>query len=90
MASPESTHDLVIALLRQHVAPEREVTAASDLVADLGLDSVGIVEILGAVEERFAIHIADEALAEVARVGDLIRVVDAAGAAAAGPPRETV
>ena len=88
MAPPEATRDVVIDLLREHVGPEREVAEVSDLVADLDLDSVLIVEILGAIEERLGIRIADAALVEVATVRDLIRAVEAARSDQVAPARK--
>lgn len=45
------------------------------LLLDLGIDSIGKVDILGQIEACFDMRISDEQAAKVARVGDLLRVI---------------
>jgi long-chain acyl-CoA synthetase len=45
------------------------------LLLDLGIDSIGKVELIAGVEARFAFRVSDKAAAKVARVGDLRAVV---------------
>jgi acyl carrier protein len=67
-----------------NVEPER-VRADTDLVADLGADSLAIVEILMALEEELGIAVADDEAERVRTFADAVRLV-----AAAKRPEETL
>ena len=58
------------------------------LLLDLGIDSIGKLEVLGAVEARFAMRIDDETGAKITRVADLLRAIGDRRAVA-GPARST-
>ena len=60
-----------------NVAPDR-VSPETQLSGDLGLDSLGRVDVLGVIEEELGVYIDDAALAPSATVGDLERMVVAA------------
>ena len=57
-------------LLKPFVPPGREVNEDTDLVADLGLDSLKVMKILESVEDRFDISIPLNVLPEVRTVKD--------------------
>ena len=42
---------------------------------DLGLDSAGMLELAGVLEERFQCEISDNELSRVTRIEDLVRLV---------------
>jgi long-chain acyl-CoA synthetase len=76
-ARASAASDTVVARLsaffaRQH---HRPVEAASRLEADLGIDSLGRVELSVFVERAFGVAIPETRLAEFATVGDLARFV---------------
>ncbi len=52
--------------------------AESDTLANLKLDSLAMLEIIGQLEERFGIAIDEDDLVDLKTVGDLLRVVAAA------------
>ncbi|NLL62002.1 MAG: acyl carrier protein [Candidatus Atribacteria bacterium] len=52
---------------------EDEITENSSFIADLGADSLDIVELIMAFEEEFDIEIADEDAEKIKVVGDVIR-----------------
>jgi acyl carrier protein len=54
---------------------EKDVTATSDIVADLGADSLDTVELIMAVEEFFDVEIADEDCEKLKTVEDLTNLV---------------
>ncbi|MEC3998163.1 phosphopantetheine-binding protein [Actinacidiphila sp. DG2A-62] len=71
-------------------AEASELSAADDLAA-LGLDSMGVVQLLAELEDAFGVELPDEALTEETfeTVGSLWSAVDAhtaAGASAAPEP----
>lgn len=52
------------------LSPE-DITENSDLLYDLGADSLDIVELLMAIEEKFGYYVPDEELIKMQTVGDL-------------------
>ncbi len=52
-----------------------QLTDDAKLIEDLGADSLSIMEIILAVEERFGLTIPDERLEEVETVGDLCELL---------------
>jgi long-chain acyl-CoA synthetase len=70
----------------------REITDDSRLKEDLGLDSLGLVELQSALEQRFAAEIPEGAWQQVRTVGDLrtlIGVSPANSSAAIGAPQSS-
>ena len=66
----------LMALLQQHAQNEGEIKAESHLVADLGIDSLGVMEIVGALEDKFGLKIPDDALREVESVADVAAAIE--------------
>jgi acyl carrier protein len=79
MASPD---DEAVALL-QHAAREvlgRDLpglTAASHLV-EIGVDSVGLLEMVGAVEDKVGLRFPDDEIARLATVADVTALIERA------------
>lgn len=57
------------------------VKPESQLVADLGMDSLDIIETVMAAEEEFAVEISDEQADRLATVADITAIVEKGGAA---------
>lgn len=57
--------------------PAHEITEDSDLLYDLGVDSLDIVELLMAVEERYGYYVPDDELIKMHTVGDLAQNIAA-------------
>lgn len=57
--------------------PEDKVTLESDVVEDLGADSLDIVEMLMALEEEFNITLPDDVCANLKTVNDIVTFIDA-------------
>ncbi len=51
---------------------------ANKPIADLGIDSVAALEVVGLLEDRLGIHIPDDQLATMVTVDDLLRCVEKA------------
>src|SRR6266571_4978365 len=75
-------HD-VVAVVRELVrelGPQRlkrgDVTLASRLDRDLGIDSLGRTELVLRIERKFHVRLAVNAVAEMDTVADLLRAVD--------------
>jgi acyl carrier protein len=57
-------------ILQQFVPPGHQINEDTDLVADLGLDSLKVMKILESVEDRFDISIPLNVLPDVRTVKD--------------------
>jgi acyl carrier protein len=49
----------------------------STSISELGIDSLGMLEIIGSLERELKIHIPDESLAGIQTVRDLLNAVEA-------------
>jgi acyl carrier protein len=50
--------------------------AETTSIGDLGIDSLGMLEIIGSLERTLKIHIPDESLAGITTVKDLLNAVE--------------
>jgi len=58
------------------VEKEFKTISESTVISELGIDSLGMLEIVGSMERQLKIQIPDEALAGIQTVKDLIEVVE--------------
>jgi len=74
------THESIRAelsqLLGQHTQPGTDITETSHLVGDLGIDSLGVMEILADIEDKFHLTIPDDALKDVETVADVTAAIE--------------
>ena len=82
----EAIQEEVLKIFRAHTASGHAVEESSHLVADLGIDSLGVMEVLAELEDTFKLTIPDDALREVDTVGDVARAVEARLATRPGAP----
>jgi acyl carrier protein len=52
------------------------ITETTDIVSDLGADSLDVVELLMSLEDEYGVSIEDEKVAELKTVGDVVRCVE--------------
>jgi len=55
--------------------PAHSIHPTMHLLLDLGIDSIGKIDVIGAVEGQFAMRIDDAAAAKIARVSDLLHLI---------------
>jgi len=65
----------VLAILGRHVQAGTVLGDDSHLVADLEIDSLGVMEMVAELEDRFELHIPDSALREVGTASDVVNAV---------------
>lgn len=53
------------------------MTMESDIAADLGADSLDVVELLMSIEDEFDVEIPDEAIESIKTIGDLVKYIEA-------------
>ncbi len=62
---------------REHAQAGAEVIEeSSHLVADLSLDSLGVMEVVADIEDKFQLSIPDEVLREVDTVADVVKAIE--------------
>ncbi len=75
----ESKDDVFAAIRRiigrQAKRPEESIHRDMHLLLDLGIDSIGKVDLIGEIESQFAMRVEDEQAGAVARVSDLVSLV---------------
>ena len=72
MLSDRELSERIIAILRPLAKDGSEITADTDLVADLSLDSLKIMEFLLEIEDRFDISVPINVLSDIRTVRDVI------------------
>ncbi|UCG41867.1 MAG: acyl carrier protein [candidate division WOR-3 bacterium] len=73
MATVDDVKSIIVEQL--HVTPEK-VTDAAHFVDDLGADSLDIVELVMAFEEKFSIEIPDEDSQQLTTVGKAVEYLE--------------
>ncbi|CAB4996475.1 unannotated protein [freshwater metagenome] len=79
------TQDAVLAGLKEIVEEVAGIPAASiemgkNFTTDLDVDSLSMVEVVVAAEERFGVKIPDDKVTELATVGDAVNFIVSASA----------
>lgn len=64
-------------LVEQLAVKDSEVTPEATFVDDLGADSLDIVELIMALEEKFGLEISDDDAGKIATVGDAVSYIEA-------------
>ena len=72
----ENVRTEVKEILRPHAQAGAELTEASHLVADLGIDSLGVMEVIADIEDKFKLTIPDDALREVETIADVAAAIE--------------
>ena len=54
---------------------EDEITMESSLSADLGADSLDVVDLIMAIEDEFEVEVLDEDIEKVVTVGDIVNYI---------------
>jgi acyl carrier protein len=72
----EAIRSELIRVFAQHNQTNATVVESSQLVGDLGIDSLGVMEVLAELEDTFKLTIPDDALREVNTVADVAKAVE--------------
>ncbi len=63
-------------LAEQLNIPQSKITAESDIVKDLGADSLDVVELLMTLEENTGKTIPEDKVADLKTVGDVVAMIE--------------
>ena len=71
------TDDELIDLIAGEALIERDLLTRDATLADIGLDSVGVVSVIFAVEEKYGVEISEDAFADTANLGQFLDTLKA-------------
>lgn len=63
-------------LAEQLGVPESKITLESDVVKDLGADSLDIVEMMMALEDEYGVTLPENEMERVKTVGDIVSLLE--------------
>ena len=71
------TFEKVASLLASELGVDRDKIALdSDVIKDLGADSLDVVQMLMALEDEFGITVSEEEATGLKTVGDIVKLID--------------
>ena len=74
---PKSPRQTVLEILAQETGTDPAgLTAATELVGDLGIDSPRALQVLVQIEDHLDIEVEDDEVASLRTVGDILAVID--------------
>ncbi len=62
-------------VLKKHAKGEVQLSEKTEIVADLGIDSLGVMEALAEVEDALEVTFDDEQLQGISTLGDLVDLI---------------
>lgn len=75
MSTYDETLSITTEILQKHVDASRTIRPNDHIQNDLGLDSLGVMEVIADVEDRFSVNIPNEALSDIATVEDIAKAL---------------
>ncbi len=71
------TFDKVKQIIAEHLGiDENTITENSKVIADLGADSLDIVELVMTIEDEFGVTVEEDDLQKIVTVGDIVNLID--------------
>jgi acyl carrier protein len=71
----DETLTITIEILKKHVDGDRTIRPNDHIQNDLGLDSLGVMELVADVEDRFSVTIPNDMLSGISTVEDIVRAL---------------
>ncbi|GAA8258514.1 acyl carrier protein [Helicobacter pylori] len=68
--------DIQAVIAEQLNVDAAQVTLEAEFVKDLGADSLDVVELIMALEEKFGVEIPDEQAEKIVNVGDVVKYIE--------------
>jgi acyl carrier protein len=75
-ASGQKMRDDISSIFEQVLGRQVKINNRTDIVQDLGMDSLGVMNFVMAIEDFYDISIPLDRIAQIQTVGDLIHAVD--------------
>jgi len=71
------TFDKVKQIIAEHLGiDENTITENSKVIADLGADSLDIVELVMTIEDEFGVTVEEDDLQKIVTVGDIVNLIN--------------
>ncbi len=71
------TMEKVVTLLSEQLGVNKDtINADSDVVKDLGADSIDVVQLLMAMEDEFGVTVTEDDAGNLKTVGDIVSLID--------------
>jgi acyl carrier protein len=86
MTTYDETLKVTTEILKKHVDADRAIRPNDHIQNDLGLDSLGVMELVADIEDRFAVTIPNDVLSDIATVEDVAKALVKLKAAEQGAP----
>jgi acyl carrier protein len=74
-ATYDDTLRITTEILTSHVDLDRAIQPTDHIQNDLGLDSLGVMEVVADIEDRFEVNIPTDTLSSIATVGDVAQAL---------------
>ena len=72
-----TTDEDLIDLIAHEALIDRDLLSRSSTLSDVGLDSVGVVSVIFAVEDKYKVEIAEDAFANTTNLGQFLDALKA-------------
>jgi acyl carrier protein len=86
MTTYDETLKVTTEILKKHVDADRAIRPNDHIQNDLGLDSLGVMELVADIEDRFAVTIPNDVLSDIATVEDVAKALMKLNATDQGAP----
>jgi acyl carrier protein len=71
----DETLKVTTEILKKHVEADRAIRPNDHIQNDLGLDSLGVMELVADIEERFSVTIPNDVLSDISTVEDVAKAL---------------
>ena len=75
MTTYDETLKVTTEILKKHVEADRAIRPNDHIQNDLGLDSLGVMELVADIEDRFAVTIPNDVLSDISTVEDVAKAL---------------
>lgn len=75
MESYDETLAITTEILKKHVDGSKVIRPNDHIQNDLGLDSLGVMELVADIEDRFAVSIPNDMLSNISTVEDVVKAL---------------
>jgi acyl carrier protein len=75
MTTYDETLKVTTEILKKHVDADRAIRPNDHIQNDLGLDSLGVMELVADIEDRFSVTIPNDVLTDMATVEDVAKAL---------------
>lgn len=75
MTTYDETLQVTTEILKKHVDDGRTIRPNDHIQNDLGLDSLGVMELVADIEDRFAVTIPNDVLSDISTVEDVAKAL---------------